>query len=817
VPALSAASVSVPGYEILGELGRGGMGVVYKARQVSLDRLVALKMVLAGAHAGPDALARFRAEAEAVARLQHPNIVQVYEIGASAGVPYFSLEFVEGGALDRRLDGTPRPPADAARLVETLARAVQEAHARGIVHRDLKPANVLVSADGTPKIADFGLAKRLDAEGNQTRSGAVLGTPSYMAPEQAGGKSIVGPAADIYSLGAVLYELLTGRPPFKAASALDTVLLVVSEEPVAPSRVVPRLPRDLETVCLKCLEKDPARRYASAAALAEDLHRFLAGEPILCRPTPWWERVLKWARRRPAAAALLGVSAVALGVLLAVGLVYQAKLRQTNEDLAKALFEAKQERDKANREHQRAQGHLHKALEAVERMLTQVSNERLANVPGGAELRKQLLEEALDFHRGFLRQESDEPSVRRETARALFRIAALYIDLGRSTEAEQACREAVALQEKLVADFPGEADYQHDLGKSIAYLGHVYATTTRFQEAAKAYARALEIHGRLESKFPDRADYAESAASDHISLGFFNSFIDGRIAERHFRAATAIAQRLVNARPDPQSHCLLAASETNLAVQLIKVGRLGDAEGALDRARAALWPAQGPAPSSRPEYPVIAAKNKVWYGVLRAATNRNEHAEASLREGIAAFEALLQNSPGHFVHRNELIVAYGALASLYDRTGREEPAAATWKTGIKLADQMVKDYPVFQWMGLTADRMRVRALVTPARRGRLEAVLTPARALTEKKDLAGDLCYDLACVFALAAPASKDSAQSEDCARAAVALLRRAAVAGYFRAPGNVDHARKDEDLKSLRTRADFQKLLSEIGGKAAD
>jgi serine/threonine-protein kinase len=265
----AAGPVAVPGYELLGELGRGGMGVVYRARQVGLNRLVALKMVLAGGHASAADLARFRTEAEAIARLQHPNIVQVHEVGAHNGLPYFSLEFCTGGSLDRQLDGTPWEPTKAAALVETLARAVQAAHARQIVHRDLKPGNVLLAADGTPKVTDFGLAKRLDSGAGQTASGAILGTPSYMAPEQAGGDTkAIGPAADIYALGAILYELLTGRPPFKAATPLDTVLQVVNDDPVPPTRLNPQTPRDLETIALKSLAKDPAKRYASAAALA---------------------------------------------------------------------------------------------------------------------------------------------------------------------------------------------------------------------------------------------------------------------------------------------------------------------------------------------------------------------------------------------------------------------------------------------------------------------------------------------------------------------------------------------------------------------
>ena len=321
---------ALAGYEILGELGRGGMGVVYRARQAGLNRLVALKMVLAGSHAGPDELARFRTEAEAVAALQHPNIVQIYEVGERDGLPYFSLELVEGGSLADRLDGTPWPARAAAELVAALARAMSYAHARGVIHRDLKPANVLLTKDGTAKITDFGLAKQLDGTAGHTRTGAVMGTPSYMAPEQAGGKSKeIGPACDTYALGALLYELLSGRPPFRAESPLDTILQVIDNEPLPPSRLQPKLPHDLETICLKCLEKVPAKRYASAGALDDDLHRFLDGKPIQARPTPAWERLAKWARRRPAVAAL--TAATVAVTLIGFGLVLWQWLRAEDQ------------------------------------------------------------------------------------------------------------------------------------------------------------------------------------------------------------------------------------------------------------------------------------------------------------------------------------------------------------------------------------------------------------------------------------------------------------------------------------------------------
>jgi tetratricopeptide (TPR) repeat protein/tRNA A-37 threonylcarbamoyl transferase component Bud32 len=359
-PEAAATPPAVPGYEILEVLGRGGMGIVYKARHHRLQRLVALKMILAGAHAGPRELARFRTEAEAVARLQHPNIVQIYEVGEQHGLPYCALEFVDGGSLARKLAGTPLPPRQAARLAATLAEAMHAGHQRGVVHRDLKPDNVLLTADGTPKVTDFGLAKKLDADADQTASGAIVGTPSYMAPEQARGRGKeVGPAADVYALGALLYEALTGRAPFKAATLLETMLQAIHEEPVPPRRFQPAVPMELETICLKCLAKDPAHRYASALALAEDLKRFLGGEPIQARPSSRWEQAVKWAQRKPAAAGLVGVSALAVltlfGVVLGFTLKLSAALKATQEqrDLAERR-EKDADRQRAAAEQERA-------------------------------------------------------------------------------------------------------------------------------------------------------------------------------------------------------------------------------------------------------------------------------------------------------------------------------------------------------------------------------------------------------------------------------------------------------------------------------
>ena len=313
----------IPGYVIESLVGRGGMGVVYKARQMALRRAVALKIILAGGYAGDAAVRRFLTEAEVIARIQHPNIVQIHEVGEYDGRPFMALEFVEGGTLAQRLAGTPLLPHEAARLVETLARAMQTAHGHQIIHRDLKPANVLLSADGAPKITDFGLAKRLDDVDAHTGTGEVLGTPSYMAPEQAAGHGReVGPLADVYALGTILYECLTGRPPFQSSSVMETMRQVLEREPVPPRWLCPSVPRDLETVCLKCLEKAPHNRYASADALADDLARFLAGEPIRARPASGLERFWKYARRRPMTVAFALTLVLFLGTALTLLLWY---------------------------------------------------------------------------------------------------------------------------------------------------------------------------------------------------------------------------------------------------------------------------------------------------------------------------------------------------------------------------------------------------------------------------------------------------------------------------------------------------------------
>jgi WD40 repeat protein/serine/threonine protein kinase len=408
-----AESLRIAGYEVLRELGRGGMGVVYLARHLQLRRQVALKLILAGPHAGEEVMARFHAEARTVARLSHPNIVQVYEVGEHEGRPYLALEYVEGGSLEGHLARTPQPPRDAAQLLETMARAVHHAHQQGVVHRDLKPANVLLASGGrqppvgeqtgdlrpplaTPKITDFGLAKQTadSVPDVQTRTGAVIGTPSYMAPEQARGTAqAIGPATDVYALGVILYEMLTGRPPFLGLDVFDTLVLVCTQEPTPPSRLQARTPRDLETICLKCLHKEPHRRYLTAEALADDLRRWLDGRPIRARPVGPLARAARWCRRNPVVAALTAtvILATLLGSGFSVWFGVQASINANNLLVKTGQLQTRTD------ELETKKGELETKTEELERTALRLAAEKTAaeNATREVTLQKEVVERQL--------------------------------------------------------------------------------------------------------------------------------------------------------------------------------------------------------------------------------------------------------------------------------------------------------------------------------------------------------------------------------------------------------------------------------------
>ncbi len=497
-----ASFPDIPGFDILDVLGRGGMGVVYLARDRNLGREVALKMILG--HAGVSALARFRTEAEAAARLSHPHIVPVFGWGEHDGVPFLTLGYLPGGTLSARLASSPLAPRDAAALVRTLALAVQAAHDAGVVHRDIKPGNILFDAAGAPHVADFGLARKLDADSGLSRAGDIIGTPSYMAPEQARGLKDAGPPADVYALGAVLYECLTGRPPFRAANVMETLAQVVADDPVPPRQLNGGLPRDIETICLKCLHKEPSRRYPSAKALADDLGRWLDGLPIEARPAGIAERVWKWGRRNPVAVAFMAALAVSAGVALWAARAEGAR--------AGALA------DKAHAEEGRREAERLRQLDGARLGI------RMALQRGG-------VREALAL---FGRAEADglEPTadMRLDRARAL--MAARGSDEGL---AELARIDAGTLPDGLRANhllLSGAALAGQDDARSAALLRQALALSAHLSPADRHYAR-----GVLAPTTPETLRYLQAAVQEdpaHLDaramLGF-TLFALGRIEE----------------------------------------------------------------------------------------------------------------------------------------------------------------------------------------------------------------------------------------------------------------------------------------------
>lgn len=583
---------AVPGYEIECAVGRGGLGVVYKARHLTLKRTVALKMMLSGGHAGPDELARFGTEAEAVARLQHPNIVQIHEVGAADGRPYCALEFVEGGTLAALLNGRPLPAGEAAALVGTLARAMQLAHSRNVVHRDLKPANVLLqpeesgrrapapggSRGGTgpdrsgttsvlrsvpfvPKIADFGLARRLDSDSGQTQAGAVMGTPSYMAPEQAAGRANeAGPAADVYALGAILYECLTGHPPFRGASVVETLDQVRTREPVPPSRVQAGVPLDLETVCLKCLRKEPEGRYASAAELADDLDRYQNGEPVRARPVGASERALKWVRRNPALAGAL--AAVALALTAGATASYLGYLEaRTQTDLARQ-----------NQTEAEAQARLAEAGQREAERQAGIARAQTAL----AEDRKQKAEEQAEIARfvtQFLAGLFEDNTPVAFTSRVL---GARPPDAAALTALDVVERGA----QKLKTELRDNRD-KRVRAALLERIGNVYMNLGRPREARPLLVEALELN-RTEFG-PESPEYATTC----LGVGLLHvALADPREADRWVGLALDLRRKIASAAPSRENEARVADALFYLGFLRCLLHQFAEAEGLLDECRA---------------------------------------------------------------------------------------------------------------------------------------------------------------------------------------------------------------------------------------
>ena len=705
----SEGLLEITGYTVLGVLGRGGMGVVYRAWQQDLNRSVAIKMVHGGAQASPAILARFRVEAEAVARLKHPNLVQIHGIGQQAGSPYLVLELVEGDSLAQRLAGTPQPVAMAAGLVETLARAIHAAHQQGVVHRDLTPANVLLTAEGIPKITDFGLAKLLIGGGDlRTHTGELLGTPSYMAPEQAASRHhAISAATDVYALGAILYELLTGRPPFKAESPLETSRQVLTDEPLAPSRLRPKLPRNLETICLKCLGKEPAQRYASALELAEDLRRFQEGRSIVARPVGSAERLRKWVKRQPAVAALLAVSGVALvagvvglGAVAGIQARANSALRKANEatnqalaETTKAQAETRAALAQSEESRQQAEGVSEFLVEAfrspdpaqtgrevkVADVLDRASAKLDKGFAGSQATKGALLDALGRTYRGlglYDRAVSLHTKARavRETAlgpdhpdtlASRHNLATAYQEAGRMSEAIALHEGTLKLRESKLGP-----DHDHTL-KSRNNLANAYWSAGRNEDAIALHEGTLKLR---ESKLgPDHPDTLNSR--HNLALTYWSA---GRYEEAVALHESTLKLRESKLGPD---HPDTLNSRHNLAVAYRSAGRIAEAI-ALDEATLKLREAK-----LGPDHPdTLTSRNGLAYAYARAGR---------LPEAIVFHEANLQLLESR-LGPDHPVTLHGRtnLANDYQAAGRTAEATALHQRTLELREaKLGPDHP----------------------------------------------------------------------------------------------------------------------------
>jgi serine/threonine protein kinase len=693
-------------YEILEQIGCGGMGRVYKARQIGLDRMVALKTIRMGRLSTPDEIQRFQVEARAAAALQHPNIVPVFDVGQFADGRFYSMEYVDGQTLADRMRAQDNlmGAREVAQLLRQVALAVQYAHERGIIHRDLKPGNILLDRNDIPRITDFGLAKEIENDSSLTATGLILGTPSFMAPEQARGENDkVGPPADVYALGAVLYSLITGRPPFQGANTAETIQQVIHADVVPPHWLNRCVPRDLETISLKCLEKDASKRYASAKDVADELGRFRDNMPIKARPISRAERFRRWCQRNPRVALLSSLATILMLVTICVLFFSYVQVSWH------------QQRDEAS---------FQQALQTVDDMLTKVSEERLFNVPRLQPLRQELLKLARDHYQGFIRERGEEPGLRDSLARAHYRVGQINNLLGKPNaslkELEQAERiqrelieqhadtapverllalsdtltakastlakqgkndltvplfeEAVKLREGVVLREPNQHEYQRKLASSLMNLGIAKKDAGKLDEARSLLEEAQDIRQKLLAKIgkPDFPLLRDLGKGYH-NLGTLRDAkhedaIDNfRKAQRAFEQARDLDQRDLDVRFSLAICVHFEANvRANLASESQKEGDYQAAVAGYDEAERDFTELANDNPDLC-EYQAACARVFLDHGSLEAEWKNYARAEELLRSAVQTFEELL--STGIPDYERDYAVARGVVAEVMSQRG----------------------------------------------------------------------------------------------------------------------------------------------------
>jgi len=819
-------------YGILRVLGSGGVGIVFAARQGRPRRVVALKMILSDPRSGRQRLERFRNESDILARLRHPNIVQVHEVGEHRGRPFFTMEYVEGGSLAAKLAGAPLPARTAAELTQALAQTVQNAHAHDIVHRDLKPSNVLLAADGTPRIADFGLAKTLsddaDARGvERTATGVILGTPGYMAPEQAAGEHQgTGPPADVYALGAILYECLTGRPPFRGETPLDTLDMVRSTAPVRPSVLNPRVDHDLETICLKCLEKEPKSRYRTAEELAKDLERYLAGKPILARPLGPVVKGWRWARRRPAGAALVVLILVSIVALFAGIVWHNRTLRAAADRERRQAQEALRQEGIADRERDSAEAQKRLSGEALD-VVTQVVVS-LANLPFTPERAKEAEDQyrgAIDLCERLLVLSPHDPSYESVLARLSLGLANLLNATGRIKDAELAYRRAVSIVERLAKDFPKNTGHRLFHAQSVNELGLLLLTTARRSEAKQAFARALGTAEELAEVFPRGREIRDIQAKILHNLAVIYQE-DGRLQESElaYRRAIELHEELAAEFLDaPYRHAL--ALDTGAIAGLLLETRQPRPQEAEQALRRALDVEDKLAAEFRSvlEYRVRAADLRNNLGILLKTIGRRGEAEAVFRQALSEFEGLASqyNLPGYRFRSGT--AAMNLAESLRDQGKLDEArvlaeqAVAHHLAALKLSP----GHPVYLGVLRGDYELLVEILIPLGKQA--EVAKAADKAIAALADQ-WQSYHHIARLWArfiptlqkeskLSDPERKDLARSY--ADRAVEMLRQAVERGLRQAielgQCDVKMLEDDKDFDTIREREDFKRLVGEL------
>jgi eukaryotic-like serine/threonine-protein kinase len=818
----------VAGYEIVGVLGQGGMGIVFKARQVRLDRFVALKMIKAGAGARPQDLARFEAEAQAVAAIEHPNIVRIFEIGEYGDMPFCSLEYLSGGSLAKLIGGKPQPVAEAARIVTTLARAMEVAHKRGIVHRDLKPANVLIAADGTLKVTDFGLVKRLEDDSSQTRTGSILGTPNYMSPEQAKGETHnVGPPADQYALGAILYELLTGRPPFHGASVLDTLDQVREKDPVPPSQLQTKVPRDLETICLKCLEKDPSRRYPDVTALAEDLRRYQAGEPIVARPVSEAERLWRWCVRNRAIASLIATAAALLVILAAGGftaaaVIYRQNqtLKDTNVALEKAKGLAEEQREVAETKRKLAE----KAAWAANTQnrasvdggvaLLELLETKLRYAPALEEVRKEVLDRTIArldeaaHAMTSLRKEigwgaQDEENNWKSLARARQRLAELSLSQNRVKDALEQFKRMDELIESRAKDDPADLSRQIRVAKIRRQRGFVALTRLGDSDLARQYFRqAIDI---------DRACLEEEPENDKFKIDLANSLGQLAMAEKQLghleqaRDLFAEEEQVRSSFAKEFAHVdevrrQLAGMYEQLGDLKIQMSEPEEGRRCYDRSTEIRKEVLSERPGDWPcLYDVALSYHNA--ALLRFPHGREPAAARMFyRKALDLIEERAKTEPSNLVTQAALatILYYDATCALH--SGDLSASALEYRRCLEIRKALVTDP--------TVKMPQVELMLTLARCGEHAKAAKIAEMLAAAPPTNENFYFQAACGYALAAGCvPNDAALAKQYTSGAIACLQKAKETGW-NAPQALGI---DPDLEPIRDDPQFTALLAEF------